>query len=246
MIVGACVLPSAPLLVPGVSPDLPPGVEAVADAIDAAVDPLRDSDATVLLAPGPTTAVHGDACADLAGIGRPDIAEHRAVHPAMVEALSGALGVDAVRAVPLPLGLAVLALLLGAREPLVPVTVADDADFTTASAVGAAVADAARGEGAPDTVVVAAGDLSAGHGPASPRPDVTGAAAYDERVVDLIDTGRLHGLADLGPAEARRVHAVGWPALAALHGVLASAKVGLVRRRYAAPCGVGYLVAEGG
>lgn len=246
MIVGACVLPSAPLLVPGVSPDLPPGVEPVADAIDAAVDPLRDSDATVLLAPGRTTAVHADAHADLVGIGRPDIAEHRAVHPVATEAIAGALGVEPVRPGSLPLGLTVLALLLGAREPLVPVTVADDADVTTASAVGASVAAAARGEGAPDTVVVAAGDLSAGHGPASPRPDVVGAAEYDGRVLDAIDSGRLDRLADLGPAEARRVHAVGWPALAALHGALASAKVGLVRRRYAAPCGVGYLVAQGG
>lgn len=246
MIVGACVLPSAPLLVPGVSPDPPPGVAPVADAIDAAVDPLRDSDATVLIAPGHITAVHADACADLAGIGRPEIAEHRAVHRGVIDAVASALGVEPVRAAPLPLGLAVLALLLGAREPLVPITVVDDADFTTASAVGAAVADTARGEGAPDTAVVAAGDLSAGHGPASPRPDVDGAAAYDQRVVDLIDAGRLDRLAELGPAEARRVHAVGWPALAALHGALASARIGLVRRRYAAPCGVGYLVAQGG
>lgn len=246
MIVGACVLPSAPLLVPGVSPDLPPGVEPVADAIDAAVDPLRDSDATVLLAPGRVTAVYADAHADLVGIGRPDIAEHRAVHTAAIDAVAGALGVEPVHNTSLPLGLVVLALLLGAREPLVPVTVADDADFITASAVGASVADAARGEGAPDTVVIAAGDLSAGHGPASPRPDVIGASEYDGRVLDAIDSGRLDRLADLGPAEARRVHAVGWPALAALHGVLASAKIGLVRRRYAAPCGVGYLVAQGG
>ncbi len=246
MIVGACVLPSAPLLVSGVSPDLPPGVAPIADAIDAAVDPLRDSDATVLLAPGRTTAVHADAHADLIGIGRPDIAEHRSVHAAAVDAVAATLGVDPVRHAPLPLGLTVLALLLGAREPLVPVTVADDADFTTASAVGATVADAARGDGAPDMVVVAAGDLSAGHGPHSPRPDVIDAAAYDQRVVDLIDAGRLERLADLGPAEARRVHAVGWPALAALHGALATARIGLVRRRYAAPCGVGYLVAQGG
>lgn len=246
MIVGACVLPSAPLLVPGVSPDLPPGVAPIADAIDAAVDPLRHSDATVLLAPGRTTAVYADAYADLVGIARPDIAEHRAVHPGVITAVADTLGVEPVRAASLPLGLTVLALLLGAREPLVPVTVADDADFTTASAVGAAVAAAARGDGAPDTVVVATGDLAAGHGPASPRPDVVGSPDYDARVVDAIDSGRLDRLAELGPAEAHRVHAVGWPALAALHGALASAKIGLVRRRYAAPCGVGYLVAQGG
>jgi hypothetical protein len=246
MIVGACVLPSAPLLVPGISPDLPAGVEPIADAVDAAVEQLREGEATVLLAPGPATAVHADARADLAGLGRGDVAETRAVHRGLVDAVAGTLGLPPARGAPLPLGLAVLALLLGAREPLVPVTVTDDADFTTAVAVGAAISDAAGGEGAPDVAVVAAGDLSAGHGPDSPRPDVTGSSEYDARVVDVVDSGRLQGLADLGPEEARRVHAVGWPSLAALHGVLESAKIGLVRRRYAAPCGVGYLVAQGG
>lgn len=246
MIVGACVLPSAPLLVPGLSPDLPRAAQPVADAIDAAVEALRDRAATVLLAPGHATAVHRDARIDLAGIGRADVAESRATHDGLVAEIAAALDVVPRHGTPLPLPLAVLALLLGRREPLVPVTVAADADFPTAAAVGSAVARTVNGDGAPDVVVVAAGDLSAGHGPDSPRPDVAGAADYDAATVEVVDSGRLERLERLGPAEARRVQAVGWPALVALHGALAPAKVGLVRRRYAAPCGVGYLVAHGG
>lgn len=246
MIVGACVLPSAPLLVPGISPDPPPGVAPVADAIDAAVEQLRDSHATVLLAPGPTTAVHADARIDLASIGRGDVTDDRASHSSLVQVIAEALGVEPIRAEPLPLGLSVLALLLGSGPPVVPVTVADDVDFDAGVAAGAAIAEVGGGAVAPDLVVAAAGDLSAGHGPSSPRPDVEGASDYDQRVVDAVDSGRLHDLAGVGPDAARRVHAVGWPSLVALHGALSTAKIGLVRRRYGAPCGVGYLVAHGG
>lgn len=245
MIGEACVLPSAPLLVPGISPDPPDAVRPIADAVDATVEQLRDSDATVLLAPGRTTQVHADARIDLAGIGRGDVVERRATLESGVAAIARELGLDPVHGKPLPLGLAVLALLLGRREPLVAVTVADDADFAAASKVGAAVAASVNGAASPGLLVVATGDLSAGHGPSSPRPDVEGAAEYDGAVVEIVDSGRLDRLARVGPEEARRVHAVGWPALAALHGALATAKVGLVRRRYAAPCGVGYLVAHG-
>jgi hypothetical protein len=245
MIVGACVLPSAPLLVAGVRPDSSPAVAVIAEAIDTAVAGQRRSDAAVLVAPGPRTGVHADARVDLAGIGRGDIAEDHTPHRGAVAGVATALDVEPVWGHRLPLGLAVLALLLGAGPAVVPVTIADDVDFDTATAVGAAIADVGDAH-AWDLAVCAAGDLSAGHGPSSPRPDVAGAGDYDRQVTDAIDTGRLGDLARLGPEWARRVHAVGWPSLVALHGVVRTAELSLVRRCYGAPCGVGYLVAHGG
>lgn len=245
MIVGACVLPTAPLLVPGVAAQLPPGCEAVADAVDIVVEQLPSADAVVLLAPGDSTTVHDDAVVSLGGIGRPDITEQRSVATDLVEPVALALGAEIAGDTPLSLPLAVLALLLGNSAPLVPVTVQTDLGFERLSGAGRAVAQALGEPGTPDVVVVASGDLSAGIGPASPRPGIAGAQAFDEQVVEIVDSGRLDRLAELGPKEARRVHASGWAPLVVLHGVVAHAKIALVRRRYAAPCGVGYLVGHG-
>jgi len=245
VLAGVAVLPSAPVLVPGVSPAPPPQVRAVADEVDACVEGLADYDRVVLLAAGEALAVHACGRIDLAGLGRGDIRAERPVAARTVEALAERLGCAAEVPDRLPLAHAVLGLLLGAAEPVAAVSVPAEAEPAALQhsgiAVVRAVADAAD-EGR--ALLVVAGDLSAGIGPRAPWPDLDGAAELDAQIVDLVDQGRLERLAGLGD-EAARVHATGWPALVAAQGALGEARLGLARRSYAAPAGVGYLVAHG-
>jgi hypothetical protein len=244
VIVGAAVLPTAPLLVPGASATLPDGVGSVCDAIDAALDRLPDHDVAVLLAGGPQAALHDAARASLAGVGLPGIGCEGEVHAPTVERVSGLVQYPLQRGEPLPLDLAVLTLLVGTERPLVPIEVPRSAAFDVLAAVGLGIAAAFEGTDLRG-VVVSAGDLSAGLTERSPLHLVPGARDFDEQVLDVVDSGRLDGLRRMEPAEARRVGARGWAPLAVLHGALARAKVGVVRRHYSAPCGVGYLVAHG-
>lgn len=246
MIVGAAVLPTAPLLVPGVSMTTPDGVGRVADAIDATLDGLPTHDALVLVAPAGSHP-HGLYAADrldLASIGRPDIARTLEIHREATEAVSRVTQYTLHRGDPLPLGLAVLALLAGEHCPVVALAVPERADFDALVAVGTGVTEA-LGDRELRVVVLAAGDLSAGLTERSPRSFIEGAADWDQQVVAVVDSGRLSGLGRLGPAESQRVHALGWAPLAVLHGVVARAKIGMVVRHYSAPRGVGYLVASG-
>lgn len=244
MIVGAAILPTAPLLVPGASASLPPGVDAVCDAVDAALDRLPEHDVAVLVAGAADASLYDAASASLAGVGLPEVALEGVVDAAVVERLSGRAQYPVHRGEPLPIDLAVLALLVGGAAPLVPVGVPATAAFDALAAVGVAIASALD---EPDLrgIVVSAGDLSAGLTERSPLHLVAGAAEFDARVLDVVDSGRLDGLARLGPEEARRVGARGWAPMTVLHGALARAKIGLVRRHYSAPRGVGYLVAHG-
>lgn len=244
MIVGAAILPTAPMLVPGVSATFPPGVAAVCDAIDAALDRLPDHDVAVLVAAASHGSLYDAVHATLAPIGLPGVEQIGKVDPVVLERLSSLTQYAVQRGEPLPLGLTVLALLAGDYRPVVPVDVPSGAAFDALAAIGVGIAGAVEG---PDlrAVVIAAGDLSAGLTEGSPLHLIEGAADFDAQVVDVVDRGRLDDLARLGPEEARRVGAGGWAAMAALHGALARAKIGLVRRHYSAPRGVGYLVAHG-
>jgi hypothetical protein len=244
MIVGAAVLPTAPLLVPGVCASLPAGVPAVTDAIDAALERLPDHDVAVIVAGADQGTLYDEGNASLAPIGRSDIFRTAKVDLQALERLSGLVQYQLHRGEPLSLSLSVLALLLGDGSALVPLEVPRGASFEALTAIGVGVAAAVEG---PDlrAVVVAAGDLSAGLTERAPLYLVDGAVDFDSQLVDAVDTGRLGGLVRMGPAEAKRVGADGWPALAVLHGALARAKLGLVRRHYSAPRGVGYLVAHG-
>lgn len=252
MIVGAAIIPSAPLLVPGVSAVLPTGVDKVYDAVEAAVESLPPADTAVLVAVG-SAAVDGDpgwgvydtAEASLAGIGRPDIVLHGEVSRDAAARITSSVQYPMYRGDALPLGLAVLALLSAGGRALVPLAVHPTASFEALVAVGAGVARALA-DSDERAVVVAAGDLSAGLDERSPLYRIDGAADWDERVVSIVDSGRLDGLARMGPQEARRVGALGWAPMALLHGAMARAKLGLVVRHYSAPRGVGYLVAHGG
>jgi hypothetical protein len=243
VIVGAAILPTAPLLVPGVSATLPDGVAEVCDAIDAAIDRLPDHDVAILVAGAQQAGLYDEACASLAGVGLPQIRQLTAVDTAVVERLSGRSQYAVHRGEDLPLDLAVLSLHLGSTRPVVPVDVPTNAAFDALTAVGVGIASAVEGD--LRAVVLSAGDLSAGLTEASPMHVVEGARDFDAQVVDVVDSGRLDALSRLGPAEAKRVGARAWAPMAVLHGALARAKVGLVRRHYSAPRGVGYLVAHG-
>lgn len=244
MIVGAAILPTAPLLVPGASASLPEGIGAVCDAVDATVERLPEHDVAVLIAGGAQGTLFDAAKGTLAGIGLPEVRCTGEIHGPTVERLSGLVQYPVHRGEPLPLDLAVLLLLVGTAAPLVPIEVPVSAAFDALAGVGLGIATALEG---PDirAVVVSAGDLSAGLTPRSPLHEVDGARAFDEQVLDAVDSGRLDGLGRITPAEARRVGARAWAPMAVLHGALARAKIGLVRRHYSAPRGVGYLVAHG-
>lgn len=250
MIVGAAIIPSAPLLVPGASATMPKELEKVCDAVDATLEALPYCDTAVLIAGARSSAqgsgqgLYDAAEATLAGIGRPDIARTAEVHRAAVERITRVTQYPMYRGDVLPLSLSVLALLFGGSQPLVPMAVPPTAGFDALAAIGAGIGETLAG---PDlrVAIIAAGDLSAGLDERSPLHAVEGAREWDARVVDVVDSGRLDGLADLGPAEAQRVGALGWAPMAVLHGAVARAKLGLVRRHYSAPRGVGYLVAHG-
>lgn len=249
MLVGAAILPSAPVLVPGVSATLPDGVGAVCEAIDAVVEGLPSWDTAVLVAAAPHSRhsaqeLHDVTQASLNGVGRPDITHPVRTDHDVTERVARLSQYAVRRAERLPLGLATLALLLGDSRRTVAISVPPSADFEALAAVGTGVAEAV-GEGespARRAVVVAAGDLSVGLSEETAGPD---SREWDDRVVEVVDGGRLGGLAGLGPEEAARAGARGWAPLAVLHGATARAKLGLARRHHSAPCGVGYLVAGG-
>lgn len=252
MIVGAAILPGAPVLVPGVSATLPAGVAPVCEAVDAAVEALPRWDTAVLVAAAPrgrhgVQELHDVTEASLAGVGRGDIAHAVYTDHDLTERVARLSQYAVRRADRLPLELATLALLLGDSRRTVAVSVPAAADSEALTAVGTGVAEAAGEAEASGrrVVVVAAGDLSADLAAGSPPAGSPDAREWDDRVVEVVDSGRLDGLAGLGPNEAAKVGARGWAPMAVLHGATARAKLGLVRRHYSAPCGVGYLVAVG-
>lgn len=248
MIVGAAIVPTTALLLPGVAEALPGGVSEVAVAVRAALDGLRPFDVAVLLAAATAPAVHLQACTTLAGIGRPDLAVDAEVDVAAALALGAATGWPTVGEAPLPVGLAVLAALVqaSAARPdvcVAPVAVATSAKPDALLGAGESLARALEDR---RVAVVAAGDLSAGLTPKAPLTLVEGATAWEEEVVDVVAGGRLERVARMGPGEAARVGALGWAPLVVLAGVCRAAALGLVLRHHSARRGVGYLVAAGG
>lgn len=256
MIVGAAVIPGAPLLVPGVSAVLPPPLATLGRAVGHVLGGLPPHHVAVLVAPAAPGRPHGcydTPTADLAGIARPDLVTDATVDRAALGAITRVTQTPLFQSDPLPLTLAVLLHHLrraragapGAPEPVVPVTVPPGAAADVLVGIGAGIASALDGP-AVRAVVIAAGDLSTGLTARAPLAAVDGARTFDDRVVDVISSGRLDGLTRLGPEEARRVGACGWAPLMVLHGACARAHTGMAVRTYAAPRGVGYLVAAGG
>lgn len=231
-LIGAAIIPTAPLLVPGVSATLPPGVAEVRRAMDDALAGLGHAGMAILVAAG-EPGVYERAEASLAGFGRPDLAaslrtpEWRSETPR--------------RQGPLPPGLAVLALLFGDRAPILPMTVDAGATAGRLAADGATAATAASLH--ERTILVAAGDLSASLDERSPRYRVVGAVAWDQAMAAAVDGQQPERLAALGPAEARRVAALGWAPIVVAQAACATAGLRLRTRHYSAARGVGYLIA---
>lgn len=243
MIVGAAVLPAAPLLVPGVSATLPAGVAKVMDAVDAVVESLPVGDLTVLVGTG-EGGLHATGRATLEGVGRPDIVLDVDVDGGAVSRIAAATQYPMYQGSTLPLDLGVLALHVGDSRAVVPLSVPATAAFDVLVGLGSSIARV-LGDADVRAVLVVAGDLSAGLTEQSPLYVVDGADVWDELAVAAVDSGRLDTLERLGPEEAQRVGARAWAPLAVLHGATASAKLGMVVRHYSAPRGVGYLVASG-
>ncbi|MGH8884957.1 MAG: hypothetical protein ACRDYX_07255 [Egibacteraceae bacterium] len=294
-LVGAAIIPTAPLLVPGVSATLPDGVAEVRQTMGEALARLEHAEFVVLVAAGedaagergasgPRGKTHGirlrlhptsrrcGALEDNQYTARPAPCEAGAVAPSVSTELSawtttGELGVyehaeaslagfgrpdlstrlrvaswlsnASCQQGPLPPSLTVLALLVGDHAPVVPISVASCATAHFLAASGAAIATSLSGRG----VLLAAGDLSAGLGERSPRYRVEGAPAWDEAVVAAVDAQRPERLAALGPAEARRVAALGWAPIVVAQAACMAAGLRLRVKHYSAPRGVGYLVA---
>jgi hypothetical protein len=246
VILAGAIVPTAPLLVAPGSGGLPEAVAGIADATRLTLRTLPDHDVAVLVAGAAEPAVHVRADASLAGIGRADLAADLPVDQAAAGAVAAATRLPLIRGRPLPLGHAVLVHLYraaGRLAPVVPVAVAATAGADGLVATGAAIEAGLRDRSA---VVVVAGDLSAGSTERAPLALVEGAKAWDDQAVDAVAGGRLERLTRLGPAEALRVGALGWAPLVVLHGICRGARLGTVVRRYAAPRGVGYLVAGAG
>jgi hypothetical protein len=246
VIAGAAIVPTAPLLVAGVTERLPDGVGEVATWAATVLGALPPHDVVVLIAVGSGPAVGGRADAHLAGIGRPDL---RVVAPVDERArvVAAALGSTLDGAAPLPLGHVVLihlyATARGGVAPVVPITVAADGDPEVLQALGRGIEEAL---GDARAVIVVAGDLSAGLTDRAPLALIPGARAWDDGVVDVVASGRLGQLRRFGPTDAARVGSMGWAPLMVLHGICERARLATVVRCYAAPRGVGYLVASAG
>ena len=244
------MLPTAPLLLDGVSAILPDGLAAVVTALQGTLARLPQTDVVVCLAAAAEGSQHGayaSGRADLAGIGRSDLTATAVVHREAVSRITALVQYPLFGGEPLPLDLAVLVMQLQGRTPVVPIvamSVPATAGHDVLVGVGTGIVQALEEMGL-SAVVIAPGDLSAGLTEQSPLHRVEGAWLWDEQAVHAVDTGRLEGLGRLGPEEARRVGARAWAPLVVLHGACARGKVGMLVRHYSAPRGVGYLVALG-
>jgi len=145
VIVGAAIVPTTALLLPGVAEPLPGGVGKVAEAAGLALGGLRPFDVAVLLAAATRPGVHLRARTTLAGIGRPDLAVEAEVDTETALAAGAATGWPSLAEAALPLGLAVLAALVrdAAARPgprVVPVAVPPSAEADTLLRAGESLA----------------------------------------------------------------------------------------------------------
>lgn len=247
IVAGAAVVPAAPMLVPGMTQVLPSELAVVRDRVDRTLAALPPHDLLLILtgASRPQDeGVYAGGVADLGGLSRPDLhapAGHCAVEAGRAAESTGL----AERGGAWPVDAAVLALLAwphavdgGARGAM-----AAALGFHDGERLGALMDGVAGALGDARVAVVASGDLSAGLTEKAPRHLVAGAAEWDDAARAAIAQGDVDALAGLGPDEAGRVASRGWPALVGLLHLLREAGLGLETVEYAAPRGVGYVVA---
>jgi hypothetical protein len=242
-------VPSAPLLLPAVSPRQPAALAgAVADLRGAVADALAalpPVETIVLVAGGDDATLPDGGCADLAGLGHPQVRADVPVDRELLAAVATRTGTPRIRADVLTGDLGVLALLVAGALPevqVLPATVAHGAGAAALGGFAAGVVGAVDTVGR-DVAVVAAGDLSCSRDASSPGYLVEGAVAWDGAMVAALEASDLDALAALGPAEARRVGARGWSSLVVLAHVARGARLRLDQPRLSAPRGVGQLVA---
>jgi hypothetical protein len=243
-------VPSAPLLLPAVSPAQPPGVaEQVAElraAVDRALAPVADVDSVILVAAGDEALVHDANRATLASYGHPDVTTELAHDEELLSAVASRGQIPRVRDDRLDGDLAVLASLVTAVRPggsLLSVTVpyAAGTDALGATAAGLTGAAAATDR---NVAVVVAADLAATLDTTSPGYLVEGATDWDAAAVAAVRDGDVEAMAALGPAEATRVQARGWAPLSVLLTVARQLQHRFDEVTYLAPRGVGQLVAR--
>jgi hypothetical protein len=244
------VVPAAPLLHPAASPAQP---DTVADAVsslrgdvDAALGALvaRHLRSVVLLAGGDEVLLHAASSATLGSYGSPHVAAPIALDRELLAEIGARSQAPSIQEDALHGDLAVLALLLTAARPglpVVPLTVPWSASRPVLDGLAAGLVRAA---GAVDgeVAVVAAGDLAATLDTTSPGYLEAGASDVDAAAVAALRAGDEEALAALGPAEAARVQARGWAPLTVLLAVGQLTNRRLAEVTYHAPRGVGQAV----
>jgi hypothetical protein len=243
-------VPSAPLLLPAVSPAQPAAVTGAVtelrEAVGRALAPVADVESVILLAAGDEALVHDANRATLASYGHPDVAIALAHDEELLTAVAARGQIPRVRDDRLDGDLAVLATLVTTIRPevrLLSVTVPYAAG---AGALGATAAGLTGAAGSTDrsVAVVAAGDLAATLDTSSPGYLVEGAIDWDAAAVAAVRAGDVEAMAGLGPGDATRVQARGWAPLAVLLTVADQLQHRFGEVTYLAPRGVGQLVAR--
>lgn len=241
-LLGAAIVPSAPLLHADVVPQAPAehrdAILALRQAAADAVEHLPASEAVLLIASG-IRGVHVRARVDLRALGIPEVVREHPVAAALLPDLTSRAQYAQRLGDDLDVDLAMLALQLPAGTPVVPIAVAT-AGGEPLAATGRAIAVAIERSDLAVTLLCA-GDLSAALTEASPRHQVDGAAEWDARVVTALAEGDLAGLVARQEGAAR-VHARSWAPLVV--GMAAARAAGLSPRHvtYHTVRGVGHAV----
>jgi hypothetical protein len=197
--------PSAPLVLPEVSPaqaaehrdDVRRLRDLAADAL-ATLEPDAD---VVVVAAGTPAGVHSHGRVDLRPLGLGHVTRDVPVPAGLAGELAAALQQPLLVDEPLGVDAAVLAASLPPDRPATAAEVPPAADGGVLVALGAALLRLPERTGR-DLQVVAAGDLSAGLGTASPAYALPDAAETQARLVAALRAGDPDAVAAMGPAVA--------------------------------------------
>lgn len=241
-VLGAAVVPSAPLVLPEVSPGLPAAhaedIAALRAAADRALSSLPASDAVVVVASG-RRGVHGTATVDLTPLGLPEIVRTHPVADRLLPDVTSRTQYPQRQGDDLEIDLAVLALQLPEATPVLPVAVSP-AEGPSLAGIGRGIVGAIR-DNQLDVTLVVAGDLSTALDETSPRYVVEGALGWDQDTVEALRHVDVERLVAAGN-DADRVRARSWAPLVV--GLAAVRAAGLrpsgIEHRTAR--GVGYAV----
>lgn len=241
------MVPTTPLLLPGLPGRPHPAVKALTGPIARVLQGHHDADVVVLVTGGSALAVSDGPSTDLGGYGLSSLPAHpiRPGPPEVVAALrrcTAGCGGNPVADGP-PADLRVLARHLAAGTTAVGLAVPPLTPPEVSDCLGEAIVRAADRHA---VMLVVAGDLGAGHGDKPPRPAAAAASeCLDQRVVAALDNGRPADLAALDTELTTQARSRAAGALRVLGTVLDLVHMGTVVRALAAPLGVGYVVAGG-